>query len=94
MKHSQETRWGRKGFISAYPCGHSSSWEKPGEELKQKPQRNATFLLTHRPTLSQISFIAQANLPRDDAAHSGLGPITSINNQDNAPQTCQQDNLM
>jgi hypothetical protein len=32
--------------------------------------------------LSLLSYTAQTHLPRDDAAHSGLGPPTSITNED------------
>ena len=34
---------------------------------------------------------AQAYLPRDSAAHSGLGLPTSISNQENVPQTSVDD---
>lgn len=36
----------------------------------------------------------QDHLPRDGTTHSKLGPFTSIINQENVLQTCQQANLM
>lgn len=36
----------------------------------------------------------QEHLPREGTAHSMLTPPTSIVNQENAPQTCLQANLM
>ena len=38
-----------------------------------------------------LSDAAQAYLPRGSAAHSGLGPPTSISNQGNVPQTSVDD---
>lgn len=36
----------------------------------------------------------QAHLPKDGIAHSGLGSLTSVSNQEHAPQTCSQGGLM
>lgn len=36
-------------------------------------------------TFPSLAHTAQAHLPRDGTAHSGLGPTTSIHNQENAP---------
>ena len=44
--------------------------------------------------LSLLSYTAQTYPPRDGAAHSGLGPPTSIITQDNTPQIWPQANLM
>lgn len=38
--------------------------------------------------LSLLSYIAQNHLPRAGTAHLGLGPLTSVINQENTPQTC------
>lgn len=35
--------------------------------------------------LNGLSYIAQVPLPRDDTSHSGLGPLTLISSQENAP---------
>jgi hypothetical protein len=42
------------------------------------------------------SFVIQPRLtcPGNGAAHSGLGPLTSMNNQDHPPQTCSQTSLI
>lgn len=50
-------------------------------------------------SLACSSLLAQSafhitHLLRDATAHSGLGPSTSIINQENVPQTCLQANLM
>lgn len=36
--------------------------------------------------LGYLSYIAQASLSGDDAAHKGLGPFISISNKENVPQ--------
>lgn len=35
--------------------------------------------------MNWFSYIGQGHLPRDVAAHSGLGPSISVNNQDEPP---------
>lgn len=48
------------------------------KNLKQKPQKNADYWLTH--------------MPRGRVAHSGLDSPILIINQENVPQTCTQNN--
>lgn len=58
-------------------------------ELKLRPpQRSAAY------GSGQLTHIAQAQLSRDGSTHSGLDPHTSINNEENVPQTHSQSNLM
>ena len=39
-----------------------------------------------------LPYTTQAHLPRNGSVHSGLGPPTSISNQENVSQTCPQAN--
>lgn len=66
------------------PTGYSpvSKRAKPGtkvRDLELKPQKKAAYLFTAQ----LASCTPQDNLLRDSTAHSGLGPMTSIINQDN-----------
>jgi hypothetical protein len=42
------------------------------------------YWLAHWIILSWLSYKAQAHLPKDGAAHSGLGPLSLITSQDNS----------
>ena len=46
------------------------------------------------PDFSDSSLTPQANQPRSGTTHSRLDPPSSIINQETAPQTCVQANLM
>lgn len=51
-----------------------------------------TCSLAYRPACAeQFCFLVQDHLPKDDVAHSGLGPPVSMNNQSSLPHTSQSD---
>lgn len=56
------------------------------QTLKQRPRKDATYWLPSHGLITGLSCTAQAHLPRDGNAHSGLGPPMSVNNQATASQ--------
>lgn len=51
-----------------------------------------TYSLAYRPTWAeQFCYLVQDHLPKDDVAHSGLGPPISMSNQSSLPHTSQSD---
>ena len=62
---------------------------KPRHDLMQELEAETMeecCLLTCFPRLSLLAFLQnQPHRPRNGAAHSGLGPSTSIRNHENAP---------
>lgn len=79
-----ESNLGREGLM--WLTGFSPSLREVREgtqrrELKQKPWRVAVYWLASWGLLNCLS----TYLPKAGSAHSGLGPVTSINNQGNAP---------
>lgn len=66
---------------------HSPSLGKSGLELEagiaEARILEELCLLAHFLSHAQRSYTAQASLPRDGAAHSGLVLLTSVINQDN-----------
>jgi arginine exporter protein ArgO len=78
---------GRKGFI--WLTGYcllsiEAKTETQGrnlrQELEQKPWRNIAYWPSSLGLLNYRSYTAQAYLPKDNTAHSGLGSPTSISN--------------
>lgn len=61
---------------------------RPGHHLPLPPERWDKGVCRHP------AQIALTHMPRDDIAHSGEGPPTSVINQGNAPQICPQAKLM
>lgn len=66
--------------------------EKPGQELKQKPWKNATWV-THRLILSFLREL-RTTCSENGATHSGLGFPTPISNSDNLSQASPQAKLI
>lgn len=65
-----------------------------GRSQNQNPWRKAAYWLSQR-LIVQLAFLyshtsQDHHLSRDGTVHSGLGPSTSINIQDNPPQTRPQ----
>ena len=82
---------GRKAFMfRAFKSIIQGRQGRNSKELKQNPQGNAIYWLTSSGLLNFLSDAAQDYLPRDSATHSGLGPPTTISNQENIPQTIPQ----
>lgn len=48
-------------------------------------------MLLHIHWLIDQLVLGQDHLPKDDVAHSGLGPPISMNNQSSLPHTSQSD---
>lgn len=86
-------RQARSLFYTALPLTPELT-SQPNEVWK-KPWRWRLLAawLTGWHMLGHLSSTAEDHLLRDGATHSGLGPPTSINHQDNPPQTCCQANL-
>lgn len=92
-----ENNSGRKGLI------HSHFWSQSIPEgthsraqdmnPNHKPCRNVA-LPAWPLAVSQSLIFSWLFVPRNGPALSGLGPSTSMNNQDNVPQMCLQTNLM
>lgn len=79
-------------MVTAHHLGKPEQELKAGawrQELVHKQWRNAAYWLAILDFLSCCSYSAQGW-----SSHSGLGSHTSINNQENAPQTWQQVSLM
>lgn len=60
--------------------------------MKLKPR--ALCFLPCSQAISSLSYTIQTHPPRDDAAHGGRDPPSSISSQENVPQTGPQANLM
>lgn len=54
--------------------------------IQAESGRNAAYWLVLCGVLSLFSYITQNSQPRGGTAYSGLGPLTSVINQENAPQ--------
>lgn len=73
---------------------YSPSWRGAREGISNRNLRTLlTYWLAPRLTVRHFSYSAQAHEPRDGTAHSGMRSLTSINNQENAIQTCSQVSL-
>jgi hypothetical protein len=87
---------GGKGFSHITLLGAAHHPGKPRQELernleaefKAKTEDDAASWLALHGSL-RVSNTTQVCLPQDGISHSGLGPPTSIINQENAPQEAQ-----
>ena len=68
--------------------------KKSGNELKQKQTQGPWKRTAYWPAFSYLSYISQDHLHKGGTAHSGLGPPTSIINQENAPKGLPTGSLM
>ena len=75
--HDQEASWGGKGFFSLY---FLHCWSSPkevrtethtGQELMQRPWRNAAYWIASPGLLSLLSYRTQGYQPRDGTTHNG-----------------------
>lgn len=73
--------------------GINSTQESWGRNWS-RPCRNAASWLAPNPNFSYILYRSQAHLPRHSTPRSWLGYSESINNKENSPLACQQDNTM
>ena len=81
-------KYGRKVFISAYRL--SSVLEGSQGRNLEEGTESETMAICHglltiytpRVKFSCLSYTGQAHLPRNDTAHSGLGPSMSLTGQD------------
>lgn len=74
---------GRKGLILLRDHCLSLKEAKAGTQgrnMKQKPQGSCAYWPVLSGLLNYLSYLAHTHLPRDGAAHSGLGPATAVNN--------------
>lgn len=106
MVKTKET-WGRKGFIciKLQVTVAEATTIRPGGESRQEfktatGSRNhggscLVDLLVHS-GFHSAGFLRELRTPCSgtDAAHSGLGALTSFNQQDNPQQTCSPTHLM
>lgn len=78
---------GRRGLIWLPLLGQS---QPTLQELKQKlKQKSPGTLTASRRLLSGFAYTSQPHLPRDGAAHGGLGPSSAIISLDNLCQNSQ-----
>lgn len=54
------------------------------QEPRQRPRRTLLICLLMAHVLSQLSYATQEHQPGDDITSSGLNPLTSVLNQENA----------
>lgn len=88
IKHGPKTTREKKGLFFD-PVGYSPSLREFRTETMAKSCSRICFQVH----ISELSDVAQAHLPRDDTAHSGLRHSVSISKQENAPPTCPQASL-
>lgn len=69
-----------------HPLANPNSILWPRNSLTSQPNGVCCLLGVSQPSLYSASFLTQFSLPRDGAAHRGLGPPISISNQDSVPQ--------
>lgn len=98
-----KTNFWRKGFGLHVP-GHNLSVRKlragcQGRDLESRPEADARekcclsiFLTMDRSICFSIPH--RATWAGNGTSHSGLDPLTSVIIQENAPQSCLQENLM
>lgn len=81
----------KKEFISDY-TSQSIMKKSQDRHLQTGTGAEATEAAAYWPIpcgwLSLLSYAFQDHLPRGGTAHNGLGPPTSITNQENPLQTC------
>ena len=94
MKYrDQKASWGEKGLFGL--CLHTDSHGmKSGQELKQgrnlkagadaEAMERAAYWLASTGLLSLLSYRTQDHQPRDGTTHNGLGPLTSVTNEEDA----------
>ena len=88
MKSTLRGRW----FIPLTGTAHDE--RESGQELKQRPWRNATQWLAPHGLLSLLSVLAQAHLPRDGTTTVDWAlPHQSLVKK-MSPRICQQANLI
>lgn len=62
--------------------------------MRQRPGMDAAYCLAHHTLLNLLSFSTQERHPKDGTIHNELGPPTSITDQENALETCPQEDLV
>lgn len=65
-----------------------------GAAAEAEPVGNTAYWLDLHSLLGMLSLATQDSMPRGGSAHSGLGPLISIINQENDTQTYLQGPLM
>lgn len=63
-------------------------------EPNERQWRNTAYWFAPRSLLSLLSSIPQGHLSRESTAPSGLGPSTSLIEEENVLKACSQANLM
>lgn len=68
--------------------GYCQSWRKPRQDPETEPMEEYCLLI-HSPQMSQPTILYNTTAPAlGGTTYTGLGSLSSIINQENAPQTC------
>ena len=89
IKHQDQKQPGEKRIISAYsPLTREVKAGIWRHELMQRSRRSVAYWIASHGLFKRLSYSTQDHWPRVGTAHSGLGMLISITNQENVPQIC------
>lgn len=82
QKQLGEVRVGSQSILKGSQGRNSKSSAPTGKLPEVMSWKNAACGACFQPHVQLLSYAAQAHMPRHSPAHSGLGPPTSISNQE------------